>query len=130
MRTLLAPITANVTRFGLSLGAEPRGWVDNSGPGTFRAGGWRLSLDVRETIQTEATGVVAFRYTVRDAESGQEVFGYHLHPPNPAFSHLHLGAGSGELRDVLFRAHFPAPGFQLEDLVELLVRDLRAVRGR
>lgn len=67
----------------------------------------------------------AYYYSLEDGD-GQEILAYHWHPEARStvmFPHLHLGAGAGQLRRELYRAHLPTGHITLEDFLRLTIRD-------
>jgi hypothetical protein len=65
--------------------------------------------------------VVGYAYTLLD-EAGREILAFHLHPDGRSHvqtPHLHLGAGAGQLRLELTRAHIPTGPMTIASVVRL-----------
>lgn len=129
---MLSLLTTDHVRFGVTTGEYVGGWIVARGDRPIRTNELVAGLSVREVLQVDSEGrfeIRSARYTLTDSASGLEIFAYHNHPPDVAFTHLHMGAGAGSLIDPVHRAHFPALTTGLEDIVIMLIRDFR-VRPR
>ncbi len=132
VRLILELVSTDHVRFGVSIVPDLTGVIEARGDRQMSAGGTPLRLAIRELWLPSEEGEPALhtvRYTVLDARTGLELVGYHFHPPSPPIAHFHMGSGAGVLIDAVHRAHFPAPGARLEDIVGMLIRDFR-VRPR
>jgi hypothetical protein len=77
--------------------------------------------------------IAGYAFTLLD-ENQREILAFHLHTDGQSHiqtPHLHLGAGAGQLRSELSRAHIPTGPITLAAIVRLAVEafSIRPMRG-
>ena len=126
-RQVLSAVTTEHPRFGVDEAAGERGWIVFAPAKHLRTELGAVSLSVKETLSGEEARLLVseYKYALTDAQSGREIFAYHLHPGQLPRPHFHLGAAAGVLAEPLYKAHFPTGGaVELAPLIGLLIRDL------
>ena len=126
-RKLLSLVTRDHPRFGGYESEPVSGWIVFVPARHVRTDLGAVWLSVEEILTGEQASVLEYKYALSDAQSGREIFAYHLHPGKISTPHFHLGAAAGVLAEPLYKAHFPTGGaVPLGELIRLIVRDLGA----